>query len=110
MKRTLLAALLLAVPYLFAQNSAPANPPQSQEGGFALPILLDKGLDSKKLKEGDPVVGKITFDISSNGEVVLPKDTRILGHVTKSTARGKGDSDSTLAFVFDKAARKDGKT
>jgi len=93
-------------------SSAPSPAPQTaaQAEGPVIPVVLDKGLDSKKLKEGDEVIAKIPFDLSSNGQVILPKDTKINGRVTKSSAKSRGDADSTLAFVFDKANLKDGKS
>lgn len=97
------AALVLLGALAMGQDAAPAP-------GFPVPAVLDKGLDSKKVKEGDPVVAKLGFDLSSGGNVVLAKDSQLLGHVTKATARGKGDADSTLAFVFERAVAKNGKT
>src|SRR5262249_12002517 len=46
--------------------------------------------------------------VKEDGKVVLPKGTKLLGHVTRASARSKGDSDSTLALQFDRAQLKGG--
>jgi hypothetical protein len=39
---------------------------------------------------------------------VIPKGSKLVGHVTQASARAKGDSESTLGIVFDKAILKNG--
>jgi hypothetical protein len=76
--------------------------------GTAINAELDKSLDSKKLKVGDSVTARTTQAVKEDGKVVLPKGTKLTGHVTRASARGKGDSDSTLAIQFDRAELKGG--
>ena len=55
-----------------------------------IPVQLTKTIDAKKAKPGDEVVAKVTMDLKTNsGEVVVPKDTKVVGHVTESQARSK---------------------
>lgn len=67
-------------------------------------------LDSKNAKPGDPVVFKTTQKARTADGTVIPKGTRILGHVTEVQAHGKGSEDSHLGVVFDRAELKGGQT
>ena len=70
---------------------------------------LTGSLDSKKVKSGTTVNARTVTDLRTNdGRVVLPKGTKIIGHVTEASARGAGQPDSTLGLEFDKAILKSG--
>jgi len=84
------------------QNSA------ALAGGSTFNAALSAPLDSKKCKPGDPVSARTTEPLKSEGKTVLPKGTKLVGHVTQASARGKGDSESALGIVFDKAVLKNG--
>lgn len=98
---------------------APANQPSSQPPaanatpkiapGSVIPVELTKTVDAKKAKTGDQVEAKVTQDMkTSSGEVLVPKDTKILGHVTEAQARNKEQKESQLAITFDRAVMKNG--
>jgi hypothetical protein len=98
-----------------AQTTAQTNTSEkSQAGqgslaaGTAVNAELDKSLDSKKTKVGDAVAARTTEAVKEDGKVVLPKGTRLTGHVTRASARSKGDNDSTLAVQFDRAELRGG--
>lgn len=76
--------------------------------GTVLHVELDTPVDSKKVKTGDPVNAHVTEAVKANGQTVIPKNTKLMGHVTQASARAKGDAGSTLAIVFDKAVLKKG--
>ena len=80
----------------------------SLAGGSAFYAALSAPLDSKKCKPGDPVNARTTEPAKSDGKTVFPKGTKLVGHVTRASARGKGDSESALGIVFDKAILKNG--
>ena len=69
---------------------------------------LTGALDSKKAKPGDPVNARTAEDVKSGGKVILPKGTKLAGHVTAATSRAKEQADSTLGLVIDKAMLKNG--
>jgi len=77
-------------------------------GGSTFNAALSAPLDSKKCKPGDPVSAHTTEPAKSDGKTVFPKGTKLVGHVTQASARGKGDSESALGIVFDKAVLKNG--
>ena len=93
-------------------NGAAASGEQSASlaAGTAMNAELNQSLDSKKAKEGDAVTGHTTEAVKSGGKVVIPRGSKLVGHVTRVTARAKGDAESALAVQFDRAILKDGRT
>jgi hypothetical protein len=65
-------------------------------------------VDAKKAKSGDEIQAKATQAVLSQGKVVIPKGSRILGHVTHATPRTNDQQPSQLGVVFDHAILKDG--
>jgi hypothetical protein len=91
-----------------AANSIPASPPRIAPGNV-IPVQLTKTVDAKKAKPGDQVVAKVTMDLKNNsGEVIVPKDTAVIGHVTQAQARNKEQKESELGIAFDQAKMKTG--
>ena len=94
-------------------GSAPATTQSASANGDAIrgafPALLDKTIDSKKLKEGDTVVAKTGVTLHPHNGAEIPRGTKVIGHVTQAKARSKGDSSSSLAIVFDKIEMGGGK-
>jgi hypothetical protein len=80
----------------------------SLASGSTIHAALSSPIDSKKAKEGDPVNARTTEATKANGKTVFPRDTKLVGHVTQASARAKGDSESSLGIVFDKAVLKNG--
>lgn len=78
------------------------------QSGSTIHAVLTKPVDAKKSKPGDEVVAKSTEDVKSQGHVVIPRGSKIVGHVTEVKARQKGQSDSTVGIAFDHAVLKDG--
>jgi hypothetical protein len=74
-----------------------------------LPVSLTKTIDAKKVKTGDEVVAKVTQDMkTTGGEVLVPKDTKVMGHVTEAQPRNKDQKESQVGIAFDRAVMKDG--
>src|ERR1700754_1417058 len=96
-------------------QDAPAASARSEQteavlaGGTAILAELNSGLDSKKLKAGDKVPAHVTEPMkSADGRTIIPRGTKLEGHVTQADARSKGGNASTLGIQFDKATLKDG--
>jgi hypothetical protein len=89
-------------------NTAQAGAPRIAPGSV-IPVQLTKTIDAKKAKPGDQIVAKVTMDLKTNsGEVIVPKDTKVMGHVTEAQARSKDEKESQVAIAFDRAVLKDG--
>jgi hypothetical protein len=87
-----------------AAGSAPRLAP-----GSVIPVQLTKNINAKKAKKGDEVVAKVMHDLQNNaGAVIVPKDTKVIGHVTEAEARSKEQKESQLAIAFDHAVLKNG--
>ncbi len=99
-----------------APASAPTGANQAQAAGVhriapgsVIPVQLTKTIDAKKAKPGDQVAAKVTMDLKANsGEVVVPKDTVVMGHVTEAQTRSKEQKESQVGIAFDRAVLKDG--
>jgi len=112
----LLTAAVLSTP-LLAQNASPSTPqvqpptpPSTQPRiapGSVIPVQLTKTIDAKKAKTGDEVVAKVTQDMKTqSGDILVPKDTKVIGRVTEAQARSKEQKESQLAIAFDQAVLK----
>jgi hypothetical protein len=83
-------------------SSAPKIAP-----GSVIPVQLSKTVDAKKAKTGDEVVATVTQDMKTNsGDVLVPKDTKVVGHITEVQARNKEQKQSELGIAFDHAVVK----
>jgi hypothetical protein len=97
-------------------NASAASAASAQNGqanaslasGTAFNAALSSPVDSKKCKPGDPVNAHTTEAAKSEGKAVIPKGSKLVGHVTQASARAKGESESSLGIVFDKAILKNG--
>lgn len=77
--------------------------------GSVIPVQLTKTVDAKKAKTGDEIEAKVTQDLKSvNGDVVVPKDTKVMGHVTGAQPRSKEQKESQVGIAFDRAIMKNG--
>lgn len=75
----------------------------SLANGSTMKAELARPVDVKKNKPGDTVMARTTEDVKSDGRVVIPKGSKLIGHVTRAQARAKGESESSLGIVFDRA-------
>jgi len=126
-KEVILSLAILSVGgVVYAQDPAPrGNTPTAQPSaqapaapapntpriapGSVIPVELTKTIDAKKAKSGDPVEAKVTQDLkTNNGDVVVPKDTKVVGRVTGAQARTKDQKESQVAIAFDHAIMKNG--
>lgn len=68
----------------------------------SLAAQLESALDARKAKVGDRVVLKTTQAVKQNGEVIVPKGARLLGHVTEVAQRTKENGASRIGVAFDR--------
>jgi hypothetical protein len=131
MKRTLLsrlAVVVIATATVAASQSTPASSSATQQGtappegsapqaqssnqfpaGTVIPAELSKSVDAKKAKVGDKIEAKVPVDLLSHGKIVIPKNTKIIGHVTEVKAHSKESPDSMVGIAFDRISMKDGR-
>jgi hypothetical protein len=114
-KLTLVSAAILAlgavVPSAGAQESVQATRNRQSDAslaaGTAINAELNSSIDSKKAKSGDTVMAHTTEAVKSGDDrTILPKGTKLIGHITQASA--KGDTESALGIGFDKAILKGG--
>jgi hypothetical protein len=65
-------------------------------------VELSKTLKAKKLKVGDKVKAEVSQDIVAHGKVIIPVETKLVGHVTEVSARDSEHPESRLGIVFDR--------
>lgn len=89
-------------------GSTQAGAASQLQSGNTIHASLVKPVDARKNRPGDQVVAKTTEDVKSDGKVVIPRGSRIVGHVTEAKAHEKGQAESALGIAFDHAVLKDG--
>ena len=94
-----------------APQSAATAPegPKRVAAGSVIPVSLTKTVDAKKAKTGDEVTARVTEDLKTDrGDVLVPKDTKVVGHITEAQAHSKEQKESQLGIEFDHAVMKSG--
>jgi len=117
MNRIVLAfgLLTIAVTGVFAQKtstnvattastraSAMKNGAAVIQSGTQISGQLQSTLDTKNAKVGDQVVLKATNAVKQNGQTVVEKGSRLIGHVTEVQQRAKNGAGSRVGVVFDR--------
>ena len=92
-----------------ASGSARGTTAVSQSGkaaniqsGTQLAAQLENTLDVRKARVGDRVVLKTTEAIRANGQTVVGKGARLIGHVTEVQQRTQANGQSRVGLVFDR--------
>ncbi|MFZ0312053.1 MAG: hypothetical protein WAL85_05035 [Candidatus Korobacteraceae bacterium] len=88
-------------PALQAQASA------AKQQAPVIMVQLSKSLDSRKLTAGNAIEAKVTNELRWNG-TIIPRGSKVTGHITEASSRAKGDPASALGMVFDRITLKDG--
>ena len=91
--------------------SASANAGQnsvSLSSGTRVNATLSQPVDARKNKPGDQVTARTTEAVKSEGRVVIPRGSKLIGHVTRCKARSAEEKESELGILFDKAILKSG--
>lgn len=103
-----LAVTALAAGLLTATTRAQAPAPGGLAQNTVLQTELAKSIDAKSAKPGGTVTAKLTQDVLEKGRVVLPRGSKMIGHVTEAQAHGKERPESRLGLLFDKIVVKGG--
>ena len=93
---------------MFLVEATPARAATKILPGTIIPVELAKTLDAKKVKAGDKIEAKIVVDLLSGGEVIIPKGSKVTGHISDAKARSKDSKDSMVGIVFEQLSTKDG--
>jgi hypothetical protein len=93
---TLVFVLLAYAVSLLAQ---PTKPP-AVIIAFA---VLSTPVDTKTSNRGDEVLMTTVSDIVVNGKIVVPKGTKLIGHIGGVISKGKEEPKSVIAISIDKA-------
>jgi hypothetical protein len=72
------------------------------DSGTRLAGELQNTIDARKAKVGDQVLLKTTQAVKSDGRTVVPKGSRLIGHVTEVAQKGKGSGESRVGILFDR--------
>ena len=97
-------------------NATQAESPQASHPtnvrmapGSVIPVQLTSTVDAKKAKTGQQVTAKVLQDLkASNGMMLMPKNTEIVGHVTEAQPKNKQEKQSQVGIVFDHAVTQNG--
>src|SRR5258707_12732029 len=95
-----------------AQSPTPAETASSEASlasGTVINAELNSSIDSKKVKPGEQITAHTTEAVrSTGGRAILPKGTKLVGHVTPASARPNSQGGAGLAIQIYKAGLKDG--
>jgi|SRR5581483_6125875 len=94
--------VLCAAMCLGQGSSSPATAAPNTLGHGAFPVKVTKALDSSKLKDGDIVEFATAGAFKLADGTMVPKGSKLVGHVASAKARSRGDQDSELSVTFEK--------
>jgi hypothetical protein len=95
------------------QSAAPSSQPEGKTlriaPGSVIPVELTRSIDAKKAKPGDEIEARVTQDLKGeNSEVVIPRNTKVIGHITEAEGRSKEQKESQIGIAFGHVGMKNG--
>ncbi len=123
MKALMLFFLLAVAPHFAAQETQSPTPPNASNQAAARPSAteyrpgigtvivaeLTNSVSAKKAKAGDRVECTVVSDLLYQGKIVVPRNAKVIGHVTEAEAFTKERRESRLGLTFEKIVLKDKK-
>jgi hypothetical protein len=106
----ILAAIASSQSLTASQAVNPVSKVSSQiEVRWSVAVELAKLVDAKKTKPGSQIEARLSMDLLSHGQIVLPRGTKIIGHIIAARARTKQGTDSMVEIVFDRIVLRTGR-
>jgi hypothetical protein len=90
------------------ERVAPAQSLGALPTGTTIYAELEKAVDVRKAKPGDKIAARSTLPVLWQGKIVIPNESKIVGHVTEVVQRVGEDGHSRLGILFDGVMMKDG--
>lgn len=115
MKALMRFAVFTLALHLVAQgnNQAPnpaADTTEFRPGvGTIIVAELTNSISAKKARVGDRVEGTVVVDLLYQGKIVVPRNAKVVGHITEAEAFTKERHESRLGLTFEKILLKDKK-
>ncbi len=111
MNRRSFSLLSAAALLCFAWTSSPSQVVETSQlpVGSTIPVTLEKGVDARKNKAGDNVIARTTENVKSEGHVLIPRGSHIIGRVSEAKAQSTEEPESVLGIIFDHAVLKGGR-
>jgi hypothetical protein len=91
-----------------ASKSKTAATDQIPEG-TAIDVTLTKAIDAQRSKPGDEVDAKTSAAVKAHGRVIVPKGTKLVGHIVQVKVKSDDEPTSTIVVQFDHAITKSGR-
>lgn len=104
----LLIVLTMFVSSVFAQTNDTAPLTNTGPPVSTLIAVLTSSLESRGATAGQEFTLRTLSDVVVDGQLIIPKGSRVLGHVTEAVTKGKDQPQSELWLVLEKAVRRDG--
>lgn len=111
MNRRSISLLSAAALLCFAWTSSPSQVAESSQlpVGSTIPVTLEKSVDARKNTAGDKVIARTTESVKSQGQVLIPRGSQIIGRVSEAKVRSTEEPESVLGIIFDHAVLKGGR-
>jgi hypothetical protein len=77
--------------------------------GTVLSVELSMKLDAKRCRANDKIEARTVADLLVHGQIVVPRNSEIVGHITEAKAHNKSSPGSRLGITFDRLLVKDGR-
>lgn len=68
--------------------------------GTRIPVILRQTVSTATARAGDHIEGELAQDITANGSVVVPRGSRVAGHVVSVTPSGTLSRPAALNFTM----------
>ena len=103
------AILVLAAMSWPQVSPGPAAAADRLAPGTVLSVELSTRLDAKKCQANDKIEARTVTDLLVHGQILVHRNTRIIGHITEAKAHSKTSPGSTVGIAFDRMLLKDGR-
>ena len=105
MNRSIFTLLILTLMFAASLMAQTGNTNRPVTTAFA---VLTKSVESKSASVGQELILQTIKDVIVDGQMVIPRGSKFVGHITEVETKGKDMPQSELYIVIDKAVRKDG--
>jgi len=94
--------ILLAIGYGLIASGVPTSA-GNQRAVSTVFAIVEKRVDTKSASLNQELTLRTINDVVVAGQVIIPSGSRVVGHVVEFVSKGKGNPQSILAIVVDKA-------